>query len=58
MTILERLIEMGEIRLIEDESGTWYYGQASDGVGVLIGDHGDEDIINEYLKTHAPPMDW
>ncbi len=58
MTILERLIDLGEIELKKDASGKWYCGKAADGVEIKIGELGQESIINEYLKTHASPRDW
>ena len=58
MTILERLIELKEIKLVKDASGEWYCGMAADGVEVKIGEPGQEDNINEYLKSHASPKDW
>ncbi len=58
MTILEKLIKSGDVYIEKNGSLPWYYGKASDGVHVSLGEVGHENQINDYLKTHASPEDW
>lgn len=52
--MLEKLLESGSVIARCGE----YIGTASDGVEIILGTIGQEDILESYLLSHPTPETW
>jgi len=41
-----------------NQDGNDYFGLASDGEEIFIGNVGHEDQVEKYLQKHPNPTDW